>query len=93
VEIPSTLMWQIFKFGPKERKRRFDLEFSVGVIIKNVLRRLQLIFKEGPIRMATNLTLVVAQNSRKLILFQQQTFFATPSSFFLKLVLAFFGSK
>jgi hypothetical protein len=28
MEIPSTLMWQIFKVGPKYRKCWFELEFS-----------------------------------------------------------------
>jgi hypothetical protein len=48
-------MWQIFKFGPKDRKRRFELEF---VIIKSMLRRKLLIFKGLPIRMVTNFTSV-----------------------------------
>jgi hypothetical protein len=58
MEIPSILVWQILRFDPKDMKLRFA-----------VLRRRFLVFNGGPMRLATNFTLVTAQNTRKIDFF------------------------
>jgi hypothetical protein len=65
-----------YKYGPKDKKCRFKLEFLLCVIIKTVLRRRLLVFKGGQIKMATKFTLVAAQNSRNFILLEEQKIFS-----------------
>jgi hypothetical protein len=89
-----SLIWQILIFDYKNRKLRFELEFEFPfcVITKAVLRRRLLVFIGGPMRLATNFTLVTAQNTRKIdFFFGSEEFsrptFATSSTVFIISIL------